>query len=48
MLNGFDPLSVPTMSWIKNVMAGFPRGGEEQARAVARARKLLEIQQGLG
>jgi len=25
LLNGFDPLPVPTMSWMKNVMGGFPR-----------------------
>ena len=30
VLNGLDPLPVPTMSWIKNVMDGFPRGGPEE------------------
>jgi len=26
LLHGFDPLPVPTMSWMKNVMGEFPRG----------------------
>ncbi|HUT09905.1 MAG TPA: SIS domain-containing protein, partial [Thermoguttaceae bacterium] len=25
LLNGFDPLPVPTMSWMKNVMGDYPR-----------------------
>jgi len=33
ILNGFDPLPVPTMSWIKNVMEAYPRGGEEERNA---------------
>ncbi len=28
LLNGFDPLPVPTMSWLKNVMGGFERAAE--------------------
>jgi len=28
LLHGFDPLPVPTMSWMKNVMGEYPRGGE--------------------
>jgi len=28
VLNGFDPLPVPTMSWLKNVMGDIPRGGD--------------------
>lgn len=33
ILNGFDPLPVPTMSWLKNVMKGFQRGGQEEQDA---------------
>ncbi|MFH1923488.1 MAG: SIS domain-containing protein [Planctomycetota bacterium] len=43
LLNGFDPLPVPTMSWIKNVMGGYPRDGEEERRARTLAREPLEI-----
>jgi len=43
LLNGFDPLPVPTMSWIKNVMGEFPRGGEEEANARIRQRGQLEM-----
>ncbi|MFZ5799951.1 MAG: SIS domain-containing protein, partial [Candidatus Omnitrophota bacterium] len=43
VLNGFDPLPVPTMSWIKNVMDGFPRRGAEELEAMASPRLLLEI-----
>lgn len=43
LLHGFDPLPVPTMSWIKNVMDGFPRDGQEERAAQARDRGLLEL-----
>jgi glucose/mannose-6-phosphate isomerase len=33
LLNGFDPLPVPTMSWIKNVMDEFPRSGKKEKEA---------------
>jgi len=43
ILNGFDPLPVPTMSWIKNVMGEFPRGGEEESDARVRKREQLDM-----
>jgi len=43
ILNGFDPLPVPTMSWIKNVMEAYPRGGAEEKNAQTRRRESLEI-----
>jgi len=43
ILNGFDPLPVPTMSWIKNVMGEFPRGGEEETNAGVCERGQLEM-----
>ena len=43
LLNGFDPLPVPTMSWIKNVMAEYDRDGEEEKKAQTLARRLLEM-----
>jgi len=30
ILNGFDPLPVPTMSWIKNIMDEYERGGKDE------------------
>lgn len=41
ILNGFDPLPVPTMVWIKNVMNGFERGGREERDAQTIQRPLL-------
>lgn len=43
LLGGFDPLPVPTMSWMKNVMGEYPRGGEEENRAQTRPREQLEL-----
>jgi len=43
ILNGFDPLPVPTMSWIKNVMRGFERNGEEEKEAQTNDRPLLAL-----
>ena len=43
ILNGFDPLPVPTMSWIKNVMNEFPRSGEEETNAQNKQLPLLQI-----
>ena len=33
LLNGFDPLPVPTMTGIKNVMGKYARGGEDEKNA---------------
>lgn len=41
LLNGFDPLPVPTMSWIKNVMIKFKRNGKEEKEAQVSDRPLL-------
>ncbi len=43
MLNGYDPLPVPTMSWLKKVMDRYPRGGPEEIAA----RQNLERRPGL-
>jgi len=43
LLNGFDPLPVPTMSWIKNVMNGFDRDGKEENEAQETERPLLTL-----
>ena len=43
LLNGFDPLPVPTMSWMKNVMRGFTRNGEEEKEAQITDRPLLTL-----
>ncbi len=43
ILNGFDPLPVPTMSWMKNVMDGFKRDGKEERNANARNRSGLKM-----
>lgn len=43
LLNGFDPLPVPTMSWIKNVMRGLKRNGEEEKEAQKTDRLLLTL-----
>lgn len=43
MLGGFDPLPVPTMSWLKNVMAECPRGADEERIASTRQRQQLEM-----
>lgn len=41
ILNGFDPLPVPTMTWLKNVMDKFERDGEEQQKAQITERPLI-------
>jgi glucose/mannose-6-phosphate isomerase len=41
LLNGFDPLPVPTMSWLKNVMRKFKRNGKEEQKAQKNVRKLI-------
>lgn len=41
LLNGFDPLPVPTMSWMKNVMRGLKRNGKEEEEAQTTDRPLL-------
>ena len=41
ILNGFDPLPVPSMVWIKNVMNGFERGGLEERDAQTIQKPLL-------
>lgn len=43
ILNGFDPLPVPTMSWLKNVMKGFPRNDKEEQKLQAVKRSGLSI-----
>ena len=43
ILNGFDPLPVPTMSWLKNVMKGFERAGEEEEVAQEARTPLLTM-----
>ena len=43
ILNGFDPLPVPTMSWIKNVMEGFPRDGREEDDAQTSPRDTVSM-----
>lgn len=43
LLGGFDPLPVPTMSWIKNVMGDYRRGGKEEQQAQTRPRGPLEL-----
>jgi D-arabinose 5-phosphate isomerase GutQ len=43
LLNGFDPLPVPTMYWIKNVMRGFKRNGKEEKKAQITDRPLLTL-----
>ncbi|MGA3284225.1 MAG: SIS domain-containing protein [Verrucomicrobiota bacterium] len=43
ILNGLDPLPVPTMSWLKNVMEGFKRDGREERKANAHNRSGLEM-----
>ncbi|NIP25167.1 MAG: hypothetical protein GWN67_17765 [Phycisphaerae bacterium] len=41
LLNGFDPLPVPTMSWIKNFMKEFKRNGRDEKKAQITNRQLL-------
>ncbi len=41
LLNGFDPLPVPTMSWLKNVMQKFKRNGREEKKAQKSSRPML-------
>jgi hypothetical protein len=41
ILNGFDPLPVPTMSWLKNVMRELSRSGKEEQKAQEPRTKLL-------
>lgn len=43
LLAGYDPLPVPTMGWIKNVMGAYPRGGEVEAAAGTSPRDVLEL-----
>ena len=43
LLNGFDPLPVPTMSWLKNVMREFERDGREEREAQRADRLLLAV-----
>jgi len=43
LLNGFDPLPVPTMSWLKNVMGEFKRNGKEEKEAQITSRPLLTL-----
>lgn len=47
ILNGFDPLPVPTMSWIKTVMDEFPRGGKEEKEAQMVQMPILNIYKNL-
>lgn len=41
ILNGFDPLPVPTMSWLKNVMKKLDRDDKEEAEAQKPYTRLL-------
>lgn len=41
LLNGFDPLPIPTMSWLKNVMKECDRDGKEEKEAQKTNRTLL-------
>jgi glucose/mannose-6-phosphate isomerase len=41
LLNGYDPLPVPTMSWLKNVMRMYKRNGKEQKKSLKTSRQLL-------
>lgn len=41
ILNGYDPLPVPTMDWIKNIMREIPRNGEEEKKAQIAKRALV-------
>jgi len=43
LLNGFDPLPVPAMSWIKNVMRRFKRNGKKEKEAQVTDRPLLTL-----
>jgi glucose/mannose-6-phosphate isomerase len=43
ILNGYDPLPVPTMSWMKEVMEGFTRGGAEERAACGVHRPLYSV-----
>ncbi len=43
LLHGADPLPVPTMSWLKNVMAAIPRSAAEKAPAVPAESECLTI-----
>lgn len=43
ILNGFDPLPVPTMSWLKNVMKKLDRDGKEEKEAQKANRPLFGV-----
>ena len=43
ILNGFDPLPVPTMSWLKNVMRELSRNGDEEQKAQEPGTQLLTM-----
>lgn len=43
ILNGFDPLPVPTMSWLKRVMEHFPREGNEEQEAQRAQRPVVDM-----
>ncbi len=43
LLNGFDPLPVPTMSWLKNVMKDLGRNGKEEKEALKANRPFLAV-----
>ncbi|HUW83968.1 MAG TPA: SIS domain-containing protein [Phycisphaerae bacterium] len=43
LLHGADPLPVPTMSWLKNVMAAIPRSAPEERSAASPKSECLTI-----
>ncbi len=43
-VNGFDPLPVPTMSWIKKVMAEFPRNRSDEKQRYKKRCSIVKMQ----
>ncbi|UCD30387.1 MAG: hypothetical protein JSV03_07945, partial [Planctomycetota bacterium] len=43
LLNGFDPLPVPTMSWMKEVMKGYKRGSKAETEVINKRQNSLQI-----
>jgi len=43
ILNGHDPLPVPTMSWLKEVMGAIPRNANKETRGARPSRSVLRF-----